>query len=404
MDTKLNVNQTLHRYNLISEVFSYNETTDVVTPLGLARDILSKIPAGGKILVPGAGVGTFAVAAILEGHNPESITCLEVEPSYGLLGSRFLTPLGVTYLNQDYLTWHPDMQFDVIIGNPPYQDANNKARDQKLWMKFVDKSFALLADGGYLAMVTPRTIVGATKIPAKFRDRFTSDFSLDSVNHTSGDYFKVGVDICHWFARKVPYSGVTKVTDANGSREIDLREELPIPSDKVSTQALAEKIYAIIKSGSVPVLPAKLPEDDFSASGEGGYKTYMSGRNKFIFSDRQSSDYGKWKIAFSYSATYKQWFVTKDNVGGSHRVVLVDSPEAGVEIGNTLLTPLVQFYLDTWRKTSGYTPAIKNQGCLPDLRNLSEEQVSNMFELTDSEQAIIEGHYTQYKQIPRILP
>ena len=403
MDTKLNVNQLVHRYNLIAEVFSYNESTDVATPLALARSILRQVPVGGKVLVPGAGVGTFAVAAILEGHDPQDVTCVELCSSYSLLGGRFLSPLGVTYLQQDYLRWNPNMKFDVIIGNPPYQDSNNKAKDQKLWMKFVEKSFALLADGGHLAMVTPRTIVGATKIPAKFRSRFTSDFSLDSVNHTSSSYFKVGVDICHWVSRKVAYSGETAVIDSSGKRVIDLREELPVPADKVATQALAEKIHAAVKAGVVPVLAAELAHANLPEVEGGEYKTDLSGRNKIYQAGEATADYGKWKVAFSYSATYKQWFVTRDNVCGSHRMVLVGSPEEGVEIGNTLLTPLVQFYLDTWRKTSGYTPAIKNQGCLPDLRGLDTEQIYGLFGITEEERAIIEGAYSEYKQIQRVL-
>lgn len=296
-----------------------------------------------------------------------------------------------------------NMKFDVIIGNPPYQDSNNAAKDQKLWMKFVNKMFELVKDNGYISLVTPPTVVGKTKNPSKNRERFTTDFSLEALDHTAGDFFNVGVDICQWLARHYDYKGSTVVVDSTGERRIDLSNELPVPNDKVQTQALAEKIYEAIKSGLIPSLPAELASKNQPEDSNGKYKTYMSGRNKYIMTAKPTADNGKWKIVFSYSATYKQWFVTQDNVCGSHRLVLVDTPEEGVALGETLLHPVVQFYLDTWRKTAGYTPAIKNKDCLPDIRGLTDEQIYSRLGITDDEKAIIETHYTEYKAIERIL-
>lgn len=52
------------------------------------------------------------------------------------------------------------MKFDVICGNPPYNNDNTGkkggARNDLLWPKFVTKSLELLKEGGYLCMVHPQ--------------------------------------------------------------------------------------------------------------------------------------------------------------------------------------------------------------------------------------------------------
>jgi hypothetical protein len=270
-------------------------------------------------------------------------------------------------------------------------------------MKFVQAYFDLLKDGGYMSIVTPNTIVGKTKIPAALRKRFTSDFSMVSLDHTANDFFKVSVSIVQWLAIKTPYKGQTLVLDRKGKREIDLRDELPVPSEKIQTQALAEKIYESVKSGVLPVLRTDLATPDLPLSESGEYKTYESGRNKYYMASSPTPDFGKWKAVFSYSATYKQWFVTKDNVCGSHRLVLVDTPEEGLKIGETLMRPLTRFYLDTWRRTAGYTPSIKNRDCLPDLREITDEEVYSKLNLTPEETQIILDHYNEYPHMERVL-
>ncbi len=70
------------------------------------------------------------------------------------------------YYNEDYLTYNPDVKFDVIIGNPPYNANKTKDIPQRrnnltdthwfpVWKDFVHKSLDLLKDDGYLCFVTP---------------------------------------------------------------------------------------------------------------------------------------------------------------------------------------------------------------------------------------------------------
>jgi hypothetical protein len=68
----------------------------------------------------------------------------------------------------DYATWEPEMQFDVIIGNPPYQGgAFGKSVYKSLWPLFWAKSLELTKDDGYVSLITPNTWCGPSKQLAK---------------------------------------------------------------------------------------------------------------------------------------------------------------------------------------------------------------------------------------------
>lgn len=61
-----------------------------------------------------------------------------------------------------------NMKFDVIVGNPPYSDENNRKGKNKLWIDFINKSFSLLKDNGKLTLVTPNGWISSTNNSYEF--------------------------------------------------------------------------------------------------------------------------------------------------------------------------------------------------------------------------------------------
>ncbi len=57
----------------------------------------------------------------------------------------------VNTVHADFLEWDSQMQFDVIVGNPPYQ----KSKYSDFYVCFIKRSAELLREGGYFSMIAP---------------------------------------------------------------------------------------------------------------------------------------------------------------------------------------------------------------------------------------------------------
>ena len=69
-------------------------------------------------------------------------------------------------INKNYLDWEPNIKFDFIIGNPPYNcngvkkvptknNVNKKADGNTIWCEFIKKNISLLKDNGRMNVLIP---------------------------------------------------------------------------------------------------------------------------------------------------------------------------------------------------------------------------------------------------------
>lgn len=124
-----------------------------------------------------------------------------------------------------------DMQFDVIIGNPPYQLASGDTSDTPIYHRFVEQ--AMMLEPRYLCMVTPSRWFTGGKGLDSYREKMISDRRLrcicdfpNSMETFPGVEIKGGVSFFLWDrdhqgdCRFSTYSGGTLLSESTR----DLRE------------------------------------------------------------------------------------------------------------------------------------------------------------------------------------
>jgi len=261
--------ELLRKYVRVADI-EKKEHGEVMTPTLLVNEMLDKLPSEVwsnkdlKWLDPCNGVGTFpsvVVERLMVGlkdvivgdcdryrHIIENmIYVCEIQPKNMFLfhcafdreddhelntyfGS-FLTK----EFNEHMLNVWGIEKFDIVMGNPPYQD-NDSDGDNKLYLSFTNKSITFLVDGGYLLFITPKSILDYLTNVNKNRtyiDKFYDIIYL-SIDCPS-KYFNVGSTFVYFLLCKEPHSKKTTINylDENNKEntiETKLIEGMMIPS------------------------------------------------------------------------------------------------------------------------------------------------------------------------------
>ena len=132
---------------------------------------------------------------------------------------------GINVIYADYLTWIPNMKFDCIVGNPPYNAAQEndgkRGGGATLWQEFVKQSLSLLKENGYLCYVHP---CGWRSPTGKFTDTKALLTSkqikyLEIHNAKQGiDTFGVGTRYDWYVLQNQPANGKTIIMGEDGKK------------------------------------------------------------------------------------------------------------------------------------------------------------------------------------------
>ena len=312
----------------------------------LVREVIYSIPEKtilnpeAKFLDPAMGGGHFLKAlldrGISLGVSPEAMKkrLYGIERSVvyvnyarwkmGLEGVNFRT-------SNDYDLEVFDMQFDVIVGNPPYQRLREVRNiGAPLWPEFIEKGMSLLKSGGILDLLVPATWMNRKERGAwKFIAPYDLTYVDPDVKRFFPDVGGNGGTFSRLKLEKRPYGGVTSVRDKFTinfhTEEIPENNRLFNEDSLAFLREISPRVLDLdVKSG--PTKPS-INSAHWSAEKTDShiYETYYSGdaKRRSLWCDEPVGDHGKLKLVVASSGKIYQTFeITTKGVGRQASYVL----------------------------------------------------------------------------------
>jgi len=228
--------------NLSPKEKEKNERGEVFTPIALVNEMLDKLPIevwnnpNFKWLDPSSGMGNFPIAVYMrlikslknhemfKGKTEEDIRkhilenmlfMVEINRKNVYLIKRILCNKNykLNIFEGSFLDYKTDNKFDIIMGNPPYQDTNKegkrKALNHNLWSIFIELSFnELLKDNGFLVFITPISWMTPTY---ENKDIFYKNYILYLNINECEKWFNVGSTFSYYIIQKTNKQKETEV-------------------------------------------------------------------------------------------------------------------------------------------------------------------------------------------------
>lgn len=278
------------------------------------------------------------------------------------------------------------MKFDYILANPPYQDPDNKAKNNKLWHKIVKKicSPQHLNDNGFVGIICPKSIFEhSVGIGEWFKSAIDNKiFSLRNATvHESQVFAGVSIETCDFLVRLGEHDSI----------------EIPEVGDELNRSILQKMVSY---SRFLPIVEENVGLFKNDAEPDGEFEVYQSGMKTFRTSNVDPNTIGRLKIVFPFSSSYTKQFITTQPTCQFNKVMYVESEEQARNIMSFTLSMLYRFFAAKYKKTAGFTPAVKNS-MLPMLdysRSWTDDEIFNFFGISQEERALIESSLPKKKK------
>jgi len=319
--------------NLVPKDFEKNVYGEVFTPIHFVDKMLDALPAsiwkdkGLKWFDPACGIGNFPIIVyyrlmksldkVIIGDKVRSRHIIEKMLFMNELNKKNVVLLKRLFAMidsdakpnitcKDFLEYNASTKYDIIVGNPPYNEARIKeTSDQPLYSKFIVKAIEI---SNKLMFVVPSRWFSGGKGLDEFRKSMLSRKDIVSIHHINNSRtiwpevdIKGGVN---YFYLDKSHDGLTEFTsDLNGGQKIQL--------DKYDILVSDMKAYPLInKVAKYPCL-----SDLYLSTGHFGITTnfehftnsnsvnsvkcYVSakkGEQKYVLKKYVKNAYDFWKV------------------------------------------------------------------------------------------------------------
>jgi hypothetical protein len=202
---------------------------EVFTPLPLVNEMLDKLPVdlwsnpNLKWIDPSCGSGNFLLEIknrLLKNFSEEHILTnmiygVEIQQKNCIEAINRVGKFNLAYADALKFDYWGGMKFDVVVGNPPYQEIGNNCKNkgggENLFSKFIELSINKVVDSGYVLLITPPTWMSGSKgLLQKF---FLSKKLIYLEVGTSSIYFKgVGSQFSWYLIQNIKSDDISTYT------------------------------------------------------------------------------------------------------------------------------------------------------------------------------------------------
>ena len=333
--------------------------------------------------------------------------------------------------HEDYLQWTTDLQFDFIIGNPPYNSGGvkkvptntviDKKEDGKtIWPDFLRRNISLLKEGGMMNVVVPSIWMkpdkaGMYELLLKYKIEKLHAWNASAVMKIFN--YQVQTPLCNFLLIKSENQGKIELYDNQKKEYVDfkLKENIPIP---LCFASIVNKFLVLReKYGKLKINKSNMPQkgtvlkDIFSLT-HPFQNVHTTTINKvtnkpqlqFKYSDDEQPFYGEPKIIMAHKM-YGFPYIDKEGVYGissrDNYIIKNKSIKTLELIKEFLSTTLILFLFETTRYRMRYLEKYVFE-YIPDFSKIPEAiemynneniDVYKLFGLTEEEKEYVERYY-----------